>query len=63
MPASAAIIAVMAWLLAGSSYATVSSSEAGLTADQLVQVALEANPEVKGARARWLAAVHSIQQN
>jgi cobalt-zinc-cadmium efflux system outer membrane protein len=62
-PGSAAILAVMAWLLAGSCQATVSSTEAGLTADQLVQVALEANPQVKGARARWLSAVHSIQQH
>ena len=27
-----------------------------------MQVALEANPQVKGARARWLSAVHSIEQ-
>jgi outer membrane protein, heavy metal efflux system len=61
-PGSAAILAVAAWLLTGSCLATVSSTEAGLTADQLVQVALEANPQVKGARARWLSAVHSIEQ-
>ena len=39
------------------------SSEAGLTVKQLVEVALEANPQVKGARARWLSAEHSIKQN
>src|ERR1700691_1095806 len=37
--------------------------ETGLTADQLVQVALEANPQVKSARTQWLAAAHSIKQN
>jgi outer membrane protein TolC len=62
-PWSAAILAVTAWLVAGSCQATVSSTEGGLTADQLVQVALEANPQVKSARARWLSAVHSIQQH
>lgn len=62
-PGSAAILAVVAWLLAGNCYATANTAEAGLTADQLVQVALEANLQVKSARARWLSAVHSIQQN
>ena len=61
---SAVVIAVVAWLLAGTSRAVATSTaERGLTADQLVQVALEANPQVKAARARWLSAVHSIQQN
>jgi outer membrane protein, heavy metal efflux system len=39
------------------------AAETGLTADQLVQVALEVNPQVKSARAQWLAATHSIRQN
>ena len=36
---------------------------AGLDAAQLVEVAVEANPQVKAARARWQAAVHWIKQN
>jgi cobalt-zinc-cadmium efflux system outer membrane protein len=39
------------------------SVETGLTADELVQAALEANPQIKSARAQWLAAVHGIKQN
>jgi hypothetical protein len=35
----------------------------GLTANPLVEVALEANPQVRSARAHWLSAVHSIKQN
>ena len=37
--------------------------ESGLDADQLVEVAVEVNPQIKSARARWEAAVHSIKQN
>ncbi|HTT75147.1 MAG TPA: TolC family protein [Candidatus Binataceae bacterium] len=60
---SAAIFAVLACLLAGNSRAANASAETGLTADQLVQVAFEANPQIKAARARWLSAVHSVKQN
>ena len=35
----------------------------GSTRRILVEVALEVNPQVKSARARWEAAVHSIKQN
>lgn len=35
----------------------------GLTLAQLVDAALEANPQVRAARARWSSAVHSIKQN
>jgi cobalt-zinc-cadmium efflux system outer membrane protein len=34
-----------------------------LDAAQLVQVALEVNPQVRAARARWASAEHSIKQN
>ena len=39
------------------------AAESGLDAAQLVEVAVEVNPQVKSARARWEAAVHSIKQN
>lgn len=39
------------------------AAETGLNAAQLVEVAVEANPQVKSARARWEAAEHSIRQN
>ncbi|HEY2107146.1 MAG TPA: TolC family protein [Candidatus Binataceae bacterium] len=35
----------------------------GLTVSQLVAIALQANPQVRGARARWYAAAHNIKQN
>ncbi len=39
------------------------SVEPGLTVDQLVEMALEANPQIKVARAQWKSAEHSIRQN
>jgi len=50
-------------LIAGGISHAAGPAEAGLTADQLVEVAMEANPQVKSARAQWLSAVHSIRQN
>lgn len=38
-------------------------AETGLNADQLVELAIEANPQVKSARARWDAARHQVLQN
>jgi outer membrane protein TolC len=38
-------------------------ADSGLTADQLVDAAIEANPQVRAARARWQSAVHQIKQN
>ena len=39
-----------------------SAADAPLSKDQLVEIAIEANPAVKSARYRWDAAVHSIKQ-
>ncbi len=39
------------------------AAESGLTVSQLVQIALQANPQVRAARARWYAATHNIKQN
>jgi cobalt-zinc-cadmium efflux system outer membrane protein len=39
------------------------ADQAGLTVSQLVAVALQANPQVRAARARWFAATHNIKQN
>jgi cobalt-zinc-cadmium efflux system outer membrane protein len=38
-------------------------AETGLNANQLVEIAIESNPQVKAARARWDAAQHQILQN
>jgi cobalt-zinc-cadmium efflux system outer membrane protein len=52
-------------LLTAITFASVSyaASEAGLNAAQLVEVAVEVNPQVKAARAQWDAARHQILQN
>ncbi len=39
------------------------AAEAGLTISQLVAIALQANPQVRAARARWYWAAHSVKQN
>ncbi len=38
-------------------------ADEALTVEQVVELALEANPQVRAARARWLSARHSIEQN
>lgn len=38
-------------------------AQQALTANQLVALALHANPQIRAARARWYAAVHSVKQN
>jgi cobalt-zinc-cadmium efflux system outer membrane protein len=35
----------------------------GMSVDQLVQMAVEVNPQVRAAHAQWLSALHSIKQN
>lgn len=55
-------ITLGALILAGSIVASAAATESGLDAAQLVEVAIEANPQIKAARARWQAAVHSIDQ-
>ncbi|HEY6394813.1 MAG TPA: TolC family protein [Candidatus Binataceae bacterium] len=47
----------------GASSPSEAAGDAQLTVQQLVELAVEANPLVRAARARWLAAVHSIKQN
>ena len=39
------------------------SAQAGLNAEQLVEIAVEMNPQVKAARAQWDQAEHQILQN
>jgi len=42
---------------------TATAAEQPLTADQLVQAAIEVNPQVRAAREQWEAAHHQILQN
>jgi outer membrane protein, heavy metal efflux system len=53
-------VAALATLLAGVSAAA--SGSRALDVTQLVEVALEVNPQVRAARARWEAAEHSVKQ-
>ena len=48
---------------AGSSVASGANTDTPLNADQLVELAIETNPQVRAARARWDAAQHQILQN
>ncbi|HEY1851746.1 MAG TPA: TolC family protein [Candidatus Binataceae bacterium] len=64
MVTKAAMIALAAALILGATTRVSAAPEgAGLDAAQLVEVAVEVNPQVKAARAQWQAAVHSIKQN
>src|SRR5229473_400155 len=42
--------------------ASARADDTALTVSQLVEIAIEANPQVKSARYRWDSAVHSIKQ-
>jgi outer membrane protein, heavy metal efflux system len=57
------LMAALAAMGAGTLSASKARAEAGLNAEQLVDLAIEANPQVKAARARWDAAQHQILQN
>ncbi len=52
-----------ALILAAMPRTNLVAAEPVLNAAQLVEVAVEVNPQIKSARARWAAAVHSIRQN
>ena len=59
------IIVIMAFMTMamGIPIAPNSHADGGMNADQLVELAIESNPQVKAARARWDAAQHQILQN
>ena len=52
----------LALALAAFDPASPRAADAPLTVSQLVEIAIEANPQVRSARYRWDAAVHSIKQ-
>jgi outer membrane protein, heavy metal efflux system len=63
MPATKIIGALMLTIVAMAFAASLASAgDAPLTESQLVEIAIEANPQVKSARYRWNSAVHSIKQ-
>jgi outer membrane protein, heavy metal efflux system len=65
MQRSSIVAAVAALIAVGAASfgAPNARAESGLNANQLVELAIEANPQVKAARARWDAAEHQILQN
>jgi cobalt-zinc-cadmium efflux system outer membrane protein len=58
-PILAAILTIAALAMP----ATQASADSALTLAQIVDAALEANPQVRAARARWSVAIHSIKQS
>ena len=60
---AARIVLFAVMTIAGLGLRSAWAIETNLNAAQLMEVAVEANPQVKAARARWQAAVHSIKQN
>src|SRR6266404_717515 len=62
--AAVIMVAALATLLPRTAQAASGSRSASQALDvtQLVQVALEVNPQVRAARARWESAEHSIKQ-
>ncbi len=59
----AAVISVTALLMFVPTAVCGASGNESLDVTQLIQVALEVNPRVRAARARWQSAEHSIRQN
>ena len=55
-----AILSVVALLIAA---ILPARAEAGLTASDLVEIAIESNPQIHAVHAQWLAAEHQILQN
>ncbi|HTQ26028.1 MAG TPA: TolC family protein [Candidatus Binataceae bacterium] len=60
--AVAAVMAAAALVMLVTGESVAASGSQALDVTQLVQVALEVNPQVRAARARWEAAEHSIKQ-
>jgi outer membrane protein, heavy metal efflux system len=59
----AALALLFALVLIPAKPQPAAAAESGLTVSQLVQIALQANPQVRAARARCYAATHNIKQN
>src|ERR1700691_4115697 len=63
MMRAAIAILIAAVMIDAASPVRADAADPALSAAQLVEIAVEVNPQVKSARARWQAAVHSIRQN
>ena len=57
------VIMALVTMAVGFGIAAGARAEAGLNADQLVELAIEANPQIHSMRAQWEAANHQILQN
>ncbi|HEY6421044.1 MAG TPA: TolC family protein, partial [Candidatus Binataceae bacterium] len=62
MRAKKSILALAVATLTALAAGPGSAAESALTVNQLVEIALESSPMIKGARYRWDAAEHSIKQ-
>src|SRR5271166_1054806 len=57
------VIMALVAMAAGFGIASSARAEAGLNADQLVELAIETSPQIHSMRAQWEAANHQILQN
>jgi cobalt-zinc-cadmium efflux system outer membrane protein len=57
------VIVALVIMAAGFGLAAHARAETGLNADQLVELAIETNPQIHSMRAQWDAANHQILQN
>jgi outer membrane protein TolC len=57
------VIMALVTMAAGFALASGARAEAGLNADQLVELAVESSPQIHSMRAQWEAANHQILQN
>ena len=57
------VILIAAVTIAAASTVRAAVADPALNAAQLIEIAVEMNPQIKAMRAQWMAAVHSIRQN
>src|SRR5579871_5917953 len=57
------VIMALVTMAVGLGIAAGARAEAGLNADQLVELAIESSPQIHSMRAQWEAANHQILQN
>jgi outer membrane protein, heavy metal efflux system len=50
-------------MIAAFSFPSTTRAQPGLNADQLIEIAIESNPQIRSMRAQWDAAQHQILQN
>src|ERR1700733_9539896 len=57
------VLAALVSMAMGLAMESSAAAQSGLNAEQLIEIAIESNPQVRAARARWDSAQHQILQN